>query len=294
VCICTYKRLPFLKRLLAELAAQDTDGQFTYSVVVADNDAHQSAATMVTESAAAAPHMQPAYCVEPRQNIALTRNKAIEHAKGDFIAFIDDDEWPTRRWLVTLYNACRDYEADGALGPVKPHFDEPPPRWVITGKFYDRPSYPTGLVIDWRKGRTGNVLLRAHVFDGAEPPFRPEFLTGEDQDFFRRMIEKGFRFVWCHEAMAYETVPPIRWNRTFMLKRALLRGGVSVRHATSGPAAIATSLIAAPLYAMALPVTLMLGQGRFMTCLIKLCDHMGRLLAVLGITPITQSYVTEI
>jgi glycosyltransferase involved in cell wall biosynthesis len=294
VCICTYKRLPFLKRLLAELAAQDTDGQFTYSVVVADNDAHQSAATMVTESAAAAPHMQPTYCVEPRQNIALTRNKAIEHAKGDFIAFIDDDEWPTRRWLVTLYNACRDYEADGALGPVKPHFDEPPPRWVITGKFYDRPSYPTGLVIDWRKGRTGNVLLRAHVFDGAEPPFRPEFLTGEDQDFFRRMIEKGFRFVWCHEAMAYETVPPIRWNRTFMLKRALLRGGVSVRHATSGPAAIATSLIAAPLYAMALPVTLMLGQGRFMTCLIKLCDHMGRLLAVLGITPITQSYVTEI
>ena len=41
------------------------------------------------ESAAAAPHMQPIYCVEPRQNIALTRNKAIEHAKGDFIAFID-------------------------------------------------------------------------------------------------------------------------------------------------------------------------------------------------------------
>ena len=108
------------------------------------------------------------------------------------------------------------------------------------------------------------------------------------------MIEKGFRFVWCHEAMAYETVPPIRWNRTFMLKRALLRGGVSVRHATSGTTAIATSLIAAPLYALALPVTLLLGQGRFMTCLIKLCDHMGRLLALLGITPITQSYVTEI
>jgi succinoglycan biosynthesis protein ExoM len=294
VCICTYKRLPFLKRLLAELAAQETDDQFTYSVVVADNDAHESAATVVVGSAAAVPHMRSTYCVEPRQNIALTRNKAIEHAKGDFIAFIDDDEWPTRRWLVTLYNACRDYEADGALGPVKPHFDETPPRWVIAGRFYDRPSYPTGFVIDWRKGRTGNVLLRTRVFDDTEPPFRPEFLTGEDQDFFRRMIEKGFRFVWCHEAMAYETVPPIRWNRTFMLKRALLRGGISVRHATSGTTAIAKSLIAAPMYAMALPFTLVLGQGRFMTCLIKLCDHMGRLLALLGITPITQSYVTEI
>ena len=37
VCICTYKRLPFLKRLLTELAAQETDDLFTYSVVVADN-----------------------------------------------------------------------------------------------------------------------------------------------------------------------------------------------------------------------------------------------------------------
>jgi len=294
VCICTYKRLPFLKRLLAELAAQETDDQFTCSVVVADNDAQQSAATVVAESSATAPDMRLTYCVEPRQNIALTRNKAIEHAKGDFIAFIDDDEWPTRRWLVTLYNACRDYQADGALGPVKPHFDEPPPRWVITGKFYDRPSYPTGLVIDWRKGRTGNVLLRAHVFDNTEPPFRPEFLTGEDQDFFRRMIAKGFKFVWCHEAMAYETVPPIRWNRTFMLKRALLRGGISLRHPTSRTTAIAKSLIATPVYTIALPLALVLGQGRFMTCLLKLCDHIGRLLALVGIMPITQSYVTEI
>jgi glycosyltransferase involved in cell wall biosynthesis len=293
VCICTYKRPAFLKHLLKELATQETGDRFTYAVVVADNDAQQSAAEVVSESATGAPHMPITYCVEPRQNIALTRNKAIEHAKGDFIAFIDDDEWPTERWLLTLYTACGEYEADGALGPVKPHFDEQPPRWVITGKFYDRPSYPTGLVIDWRKGRTGNVLLRKRVFDGTEPPFRPEFLTGEDQDFFRRMIEKGLRFVWCHEAMAYETVPPVRWNRKFMLKRALLRGGVSSRHPASGTV-IAKSAIAAPMYAAALPFALLRGQGSFMTCLIKLFDHLGRLLAVLGVTPIAEAYVTEI
>ena len=293
VCICTFRRLPFLRRLLAALATQETGNQFTYSVVVADNDARQSAATVIGECAAAAPHMRAIYCVEPRQNIALTRNKALEHAKGDFIAFIDDDEWPTNRWLLRLYTACREFDADGALGPVKPHFDEQPPQWVIAGKFYDRPSYPTGFVIDWTKGRTGNVLLRKRVFDGAEPPFRPEFLVGEDQDFFRRMIEKGFRFVWCHEAMAYETVPSVRWNRRFMLKRALLRGGASRRHSTRATTAIAKSAVAAPLYAAALPFALLLGQGHFMTCLIKLFDHVGRLLALVGIRPIAEPYVTE-
>ena len=39
VCICTFRRLPFLRRLLAALATQETGNQFTYSVVVADNDA---------------------------------------------------------------------------------------------------------------------------------------------------------------------------------------------------------------------------------------------------------------
>jgi len=93
--------------------------------------------------------------------------------------------------------------------------------------------------------------------------------------------------------MAYETVPPIRWQRTFMLKRALLRGAVSLVHPTARRAAIAKSVIAAPLYTAALPFALLLGQGRFMTCLVSLCDHVGRLLAVAGIKPIREAYVTE-
>jgi len=293
VCICTYKRLPLLRRLLTALAAQDTDGLFTYSVVVADNDARQSARSIVTEWSGPASTLPVIYCTEPQQNIALTRNKAIAHAHGDFIAFIDDDEWPTAQWLLTLFQACRDYGTDGALGPVKPHFDQQPPRWVVAGRFYDRPSYPTGFIIDWRKGRTGNVLLKSELFGNDAPPFRPEFLVGEDQDFFRRMIAKGHRFVWCDEAVAYETVPPIRWNRTFMVKRALLRGAASARHTTARSRAIAKSVIAAPAYTAALPFTLFLGQGWFMTCLVKLCDHVGRLLAVVGIRPIRESYVTE-
>lgn len=292
VCICTYKRLDCLKRLLAELGAQETDGRFTYSVVVADNDREQSAAPIV-DAFAAQSNIGVTYCVEPRQNIALTRNTAIQHAQGDFIAFIDDDEWPTRRWLLTLFNTCGDCGADGVLGPVKPDYAEVPPQWVVDGKFYDRPTYPTGFVIDWRKGRTGNVLLKRRIFEDEARPFRPEFLTGEDQDFFRRMIDKGYVFVWCNEALAYETVPPIRWNRTFMLKRALLRGAVSLVHPTTGRRAIATSVIAAPVYTAALPFAFVLGQRRFMTCLIKLFDHIGRLLAVVGVRPIQQPYVTD-
>ena len=292
ICICTYRRPAYLRHLLTELSNQETGGLFTYSIVVVDNDRLRSAEPVVKEFAAS-PSIPIRYCVESQQNIAMARNKAVSNASGDFIAFIDDDEFPQQRWLLTLFQACRKYGVDGALGPVKPHFDEGTPGWVIKGNFYDRPSYRTGFVIDASKGRTGNVLLKGSIFAGIGEPFRAQFQSGEDQDFFGRVIEKGHVFIWCEEAVAYEVVPPVRWKRSFMLKRALLRGGVTPLHSTFGVRDILKSLVAVPAYAVALPFALASGQHRFMTLLIKLCDHLGRLLACLGIRPIKVAYVTE-
>ena len=291
VCVCTYRRPRLLRRLLGELHDQDTNGRFTYSIVVADND-HQQSANGVVREFAATSSIPMTYCVEPRQSIPLARNKAIENASGEFIAFIDDDEFPTTSWLLKLVETCDAYHADGVLGPVKRHFDEEPPRWIVKGKFYERPTYPTGHVIGWREGRTNNVLLKRRIFADGAQPFRPEFLSGEDQDLFRRMIERGYAFVWCSEAVVYEVVPPIRWKHTFMLRRALLQGTVSVHDPTLGARGIAKSVIAVPGYTAALPFALALGHHQFMTLLVKLVSHIGRLLAILGIKPI-KAYVTE-
>jgi succinoglycan biosynthesis protein ExoM len=292
VCVCTYKRPEFLKRLLNALGEQETGGLFTYSIVVADNDRLQSGEAVV-EDFRKSHSVAIRYCVEGRQNIALARNQAIENADGDFVAFIDDDEFPAGNWLLNLFRACEQYQVDGVLGPVRRHFDETPPKWIVKGEFYERPIHPTGLPVRWSLGRTGNVLLRKTVFTPGEPPFRPEFRHGEDQDFFRRAIASGRRFIWCSDAIAYEVVPPVRWKRTFMLKKALLRGATAALHPTLGVADILKSVIAVPAYALALPFALILGQHRFMTLLVKLCDHLGKLLALLGINPIREQYVTE-
>jgi len=292
VCICTYRRLLLLQRLLEDLVGQDTSGLFTYSIVVVDNDALESARQLV-ENFATKAKIPIRYLVEPQQNIALARNKAVENAEGHYVAFIDDDEFPIRTWLLTLLQVCRDYGVDGVLGPVKRHFDETPAEWVIKGNFYERATYPTGLVIDWRKGRTGNVLLKRYLFATESPAFRSEFRQGEDQDFFQRMIEKGHRFIWCNEAVAYEVVPPIRWKRSFMLRRALLRGAMEPKTREFGLRDIAKSAVAVPAYAAALPFAAVAGHDKFMKLLVSLCDHLGKLLAVVGINPIRDQYVTE-
>ena len=292
VCICTYKRPQYLRRLITKLALQETNELFTFSVVVVDTDRLRSAEPIVQELASVC-QISIRYFLEPKQNIAMARNKAVSNASGHFIAFIDDDEFPENRWLLTLFQACRKHDVDGVLGPVKPYFEEGVPCWVIKGKFYDRPSHSTGSMIPWKKCRTGNLLIRRAVLAGINEPFRAQFQSGEDQDFFRRMIEKGHVFTWCEEGVVYEVVPPLRWKRSFMLKKALHRGAATPLHPTFGFSDICKSVIAVPLYTLALPFTLVLGHHRFMVLLVKLCDHLGKLLACLGIRPIKVAYVTE-
>lgn len=277
-----------LKRLLDEIQLQQTDGLFSVLVVVADNDELQSARPVVAEFQAGS-KIETIYCTQTEKNIALTRNKALAQAKGEFIAFIDDDEFPDSDWLLRMLNCCEQYQCAGVLGPVRPHFDEPPPRWITAGRFCERPEHPTGFIMDWEQTRTGNVVFRKSILDGLAQPFAPAYPNGgEDKDFFMRMIHKGHVFRWCNEGIAYETVPPDRWQRRYMLRRALLRGKNILKHPEGRVRALVTSLVAVPVYGLVLLPTLIMGQHWFMKYCIKLCDHLGRLLAFVRLNPVSE------
>jgi len=290
VCICTYQRPGLLGKLLRELTAQETRDRFTYSVVVSDNDRQESAREAV-QSFQKESALEVKYCVEPEQNIALARNRALANARGEFVAFIDDDEFPVKDWLLQLLLACEEHKSAGVLGPVYPRFEREPPRWFVKGRFYFRPEYPTGRVLDWRETRTGNVLLRRQVLEGIAEPFRRQFGSGsEDTDFFRRLSAQGNVFTWCREAAVHEVVPAERCSRDYLLRRAILRGQ-SKRH-TADFRSVAKSCLAALLYFLALPFLLVMGQHVFMRHLVSLCDHVGKLAGVLGFTPMGDTYIT--
>lgn len=293
ICICTYKRPELLKRLLEKLEEQETEELFNYSIVIVDNDRFESA-RQTAESRARQTKISISYYVEPEQNIALARNKAIENTHGDFIALIDDDESPAAYWLHNLYKALKHYKSDGILGPVLPCFEKEPPRWVLKGHFFDRPTHPTGHILGWENTRTGNALLRKALFNKDHKWFNPAFGSGgEDREFFRRKIEDGYVFVWCNEASVFEFVPAKRWKRTVLLKRALLRGEMALNVARTKPMSIFYSTVAIVIYTVCLPLFFVLGQHVFMKYLIKNCDHIGKVAAFGGIHLIKEKYVSS-
>lgn len=283
-----------LRRLLSKLEEQETEGLFDYSIVIADNDTSESARETV-ESYARQSKVSIRYYVEPEQNIALARNLTVSQATGDFVAFIDDDEIPIGEWLLRMYRAIMKYDVDGVLGPQTPRFEVMPPQWIIKAGLFERPeATENGVVVDWTQTSTGNVIVRRCIFDEVAGPFRREFGSGgEDVDFFQRAMGLGKVFVRCDEAIVYETIPPERTRLSFQIKRALLRGKVSLVQPSGRRLGILKSLAACGLYTMSLPVFLVIGRHVFMKYLVKDFDHIGKLLAVCGIDVVKEKYVTR-
>lgn len=284
VCIPTYKRPSMLGRCLEFLQVQKSRG-FSYSLVVVDNDIEESARGTVTAWKERFP-VGLVYDVEPERNISLARNRAVANSRGDFIAFIDDDEFPEPDWLLTLFQAFQEYDVDGVMGPVLPFYEGTPPAWLVRSGLCVREPFPTGTRLrDPRYMRTGNALLSRLLFSGGKALFDPRFgrSGGEDADFFGRMVRGGSSFVWCNEARVYETVPPERQNLGYFMKRALIRGVTSADDEALISLGTMKSVAAVMIYTAGLPFLMAAGRHLFVRYLIKDLDHISKLLARCGI-----------
>ena len=289
VCICTFHRDAMLERLLRKLAVQDASSLFQVSVVVVDNDAAGPSRDLVLRLSGEL-GLQVKYDVEPVRTIAAARNHALRLVEGNFIAMIDDDEFPPHDWLLTMYRAIQTFDVDGVLGPVRPFFEQQPPAWLMKGTFSGAPAYPTGTLLGWQQTYAGNALLKTEVCSKHNVLFDETYtIGGEDQVFFRSAMRAGCRFVAVEEGAVYETVPPERWTKKYYFRRAIANGFNAHKAELSQAWSLSRitrplkSVLAVCVYAVVIPFTPLLGEHVLVTILEKMGHHLSRLFAIVHI-----------
>ena len=287
VCICTYKRPEMLARALDGVISQVTDSAFTLEVVIVDNDKMRSAQELVRKYQKSG-KCKIIYDCEPEKNISLARNRTIRNASDNLIAFIDDDEFPAENWLYKMYLCLKEYNADGVLGPVLPHFPVGAPKWLEKSGLCERPRNATGSPTTIKDLRAGNILLQRYVFEKDERWFDPALgLTGgSDGQFLWRQIDRGRKFVWCDEALVFETVPEERWPAEFYLRKNLrigaLQGGLHRHLREINPVLLSFLLFLG--YSALLPFSLFGGKHIWMSVLAKIYYNGACLLSFLNLT----------
>jgi GT2 family glycosyltransferase len=225
VCIITLQRPIGLERLLAQLANQTLDGQTAeVRVIVVENETAGPGRAVCENLQSTFPFPLEFY-VEPNRGIPFARNAAVAHAgDADFVAFLDDDEWPEPYWLAELLAWQARSGADIVSGPVVPRYESGIPAWVVRGEFHLRQRKQSGTKIVPMS--TCNVLIRKSVLEALQPAFDEKFafVGGSDSHFFQRALQAGYRAIWCDEALAYESVPVSRATTAWICRRAYRSG----------------------------------------------------------------------
>ncbi len=233
VVLCTCNRCSSLATALDSVAAQILPGSVSWEVIVVDNNSTDQT-SKVTEGYCRKYPGRFLYVFEPKQGLSRARNAGIRAARGEIIAFLDDDVIADPGWLKNLVTHLHDGKWAGAGGRIVPPRDFTPPDWLTVGGEMDLlgallPLFDLGEQAgEMKRPPYGtNMAFRKEMFD-KYGMFRTDLgrcgnslLMGEDTEFGNRLMLAGDCLWYEPLAVVEHPVPEERlskkWFRAWWL-----------------------------------------------------------------------------
>ena len=113
----TYNGAERIPLVLNQLKQQvDIDG-LKWEVIVCDNNSQDRTLDVVVEYQQTWPEESPLrYCFVAEQGAAFARQRGVVEARGQIVAFLDDDNIPAADWLSNVQRFAQTYPQAGAFG----------------------------------------------------------------------------------------------------------------------------------------------------------------------------------
>jgi glucosyl-dolichyl phosphate glucuronosyltransferase len=238
VVIATRNRAALLGQTLDALAAQEWPAD-AFEVIVADNGSTDSTPAAVDRAGHGATCVRYLFVPTPGKSYAV--NAALAVARGDLIALTDDDVQPEPGWIEALMLAVQECNADFVAGRIRPIWEIDPPRWMSPALYgvlaipdngdirldismhSSSSAMPIGANMAVRRpviARLGGLRTDLGKLSGS-------LRTGEDHEFFLRLLHAGCRGIYEPSAVVRHLVPAGRLDRGYF-RRWLYQNGQDV------------------------------------------------------------------
>jgi glucosyl-dolichyl phosphate glucuronosyltransferase len=126
VVICTYNRVDTLVDALKTICNQTLDTS-NYEIIVVDNNSSDNTAHVAKDFCERFSTVR--YCLESKQGLSHARNRGWQEAKGEYVAYIDDDCKIPEQFLAVAKSIIERISPVAFGGPGLAFYNSPKPRW---------------------------------------------------------------------------------------------------------------------------------------------------------------------
>jgi GT2 family glycosyltransferase len=226
VALCTHNHADRLERTLRDLAKLRVP-QAPWELMVVDNGCSDGTSELLSR------HVWPAgwqvrVVREEKLGLSNARNAAIASAHGEYVIFMDDDETPDPEWLCAYERLIDAHRPDAFGGRQVVLFEDSRPPWLtdellgFLGEL-NRADEVTPLTDPYTPFYGGNFGIRKTVcdtvglFDDMLGRKGADNTGGEEVDFYRRLLNSGFRVWWTPEAVIHHRIQAAKLERSYFL-----------------------------------------------------------------------------
>lgn len=234
IVICTYNRGRILEETLASFSEMELPTDESMELVIIDNRSTDTTKE-IAEEFVSRYGGYARYIFESKQGLSHARNRGIEEARGEIVAFVDDDVYFDRGWLNAVINAFRDQpDADALGGKSIPGFEGGRPSWMDdsflnlygdtgfgdSARWLTYPEHPFGLNMAFRRC----VFERVGAFNPDLGRKKGSLLSNEESELFHRISAAGMKVYYAPNALLYHRIPKSRIAQRWILERYYWQG----------------------------------------------------------------------
>ncbi|NJK99043.1 MAG: glycosyltransferase family 2 protein [Spirulinaceae cyanobacterium SM2_1_0] len=231
--ICTHNREQYLGAAIDSLLAQDYP---EFEIVVVDNASSDGTRAVVE---ARQPHPRLHYCYEPVTGLSVARNTGAKQARGELLAYLDDDAEASPGWLTALHAGFAANEklaiAGGKVTLLWPPGVTGPPPWLSPGLAGNLGAYDLGdhdrLITNPNLTPRGlNYGIRREFWQqigGFDPNLGrvgKNLLSNEELLVTEMALKRGWQVAYLPAALVAHNVAPERLAKSWFLKRGWWQG----------------------------------------------------------------------
>lgn len=171
----------------------------SYEIIVGDNGSTDSTSQVIQDYCERYPDMVRMVIEDKIQSSYAARNKGIEIARGEILAFTDSDCIPEINWLFEGVKALRKNDASCGGGRISFFFKSDIPN-IYEHFDSGRKLNQEAFVKKSGFAATANFFIQSEMLE-RYGLFRPDLISGGDYEFGRRLTSRGVKMIYIPNAI---------------------------------------------------------------------------------------------